>query len=132
MYFNCINALRALFLIYSADLIASEPSETVQSVGKIRASADTAFTNGDIDQALKLWNKVIELEPKNENNFYRRFRVYLRQQKYKEALSDLNSALSLKSNDPTILNQRVKLQIKMGKCKEAEADFIKLKRCFNL
>ena len=60
------------------------------SVGKLRASADVAFSNGDVDNAINILGKVIELEPKNENNFYKRFRFYIRQHKYKEALQDLN------------------------------------------
>jgi len=60
------------------------------SVGKLRASADVAFSNGDVDNAISILGKVIELEPKNENNFYKRFRFYVRQHKFKEALQDLN------------------------------------------
>ena len=66
------------------------------NVGKIRSAAEAALSKGEVDQSLKLWNQVIDAEPGNESNFYKRFRVYLRQQKYKEALSDLNSALRVK------------------------------------
>lgn len=127
----CTVLLRALLVLAFAEVIVCESNETsVQSVGKLRASADVAFTNGDIDQALKIWSKVIEMEPKNESNFYRRFRVYLRQQKYREALSDLNSSLNIKADDVSVLQQRAKLQMKMGRCNEAESDFQKLKRYY--
>jgi hypothetical protein len=66
------------------------------------------------------------MEPNNEQNFYKRFRVYLRQQKHKEALSDLTSALNIKPNFEQVLVQRGKLQIKMGRCSEAETDFVAL------
>jgi len=33
-------------------------SETVASVGKLRSSAEVAFSKGEIDQALKLWEQV--------------------------------------------------------------------------
>ena len=101
-----------------------------QSVGKIRTSADVAFTNGDMTEALKLWSKVIEMEPKNDNNFYRRFRIYLRMQKYKEALADLNSALNIKADNVNVLLQRAKLYLKMGRCSDAETDFTTLQRYF--
>lgn len=66
------------------------------NVGKLRSAADLAMSKGEVDQALKLWHEVIAAEPSNEGNFYKRFRVYLRQHKFKEALSDLSSALSVK------------------------------------
>lgn len=119
----------ALILLW-AEFIVSESlnnEATQQSVGKIRSSADVAFANGDMNEALKLWNKVIEMEPKNDNNFYRRFRIYLRLQKLKEALADLNSALSIKADNTNALLQRAKLYMKMGKCSEAESDYMKLK-----
>jgi tetratricopeptide (TPR) repeat protein len=68
------------------------------------------------------------MEPKNENNFYKRFRVYLRQQKLKEALADLNSALTINPAYEVVLVQKAKLQIRMGRCDEAFGDFQKLRR----
>jgi len=94
----------------------------------LRSSADEAFTAGDLPKALKLWQEVIDQEPKNENNFYKRFRVYLRQNKLKEALSDLNSAITLKPNFESGLAQRGKLQMRMGRCQEAQADWENLEK----
>jgi tetratricopeptide (TPR) repeat protein len=68
------------------------------------------------------------MEPKNENNFYKRFRVFLRQQKLKEALTDLNAALIINPAYEVVLVQRAKLQIRMGRCNEAVNDFQKLKK----
>ena len=68
------------------------------------------------------------MEPDNDSNYYKRFRVYLRQQKLKEALADLNSALNLKPNNENALGQRAKLHMKLGKCAEADADLDKLKK----
>ena len=97
------------------------------SVGKLRASADQASTSNDFDLSLKLW-AIIGMEPSNDVNYYKRFRIYLKQQKYKEALSDLNQVLSLKPSNDAALSQRGKLQMKMGRCVEAEADFQSLQR----
>ena len=99
-----------------------------QSVGKLRNSAEAAFTNGDTDEALKLWAEVIKAEPNNHSNFYKRFRVNLRKLKYKEALADLTSALSLKPDDENALAQRSKLNLRLGHCAEALLDFDKLKQ----
>jgi DnaJ homolog subfamily C member 3 len=100
----------------------------IESVGKVRSMADSAFASGNMAEASKLWGEVIDMEPKNENNYYKRFRVYLRQNKYKEAWSDLSSALTLKPNKEDALLQRSKLGIKLGKCKEAEIDMLELKK----
>jgi thioredoxin-like negative regulator of GroEL len=52
----------------------------------------------------------------------------MRQNKLKEALSDLNAALQLKPNFENALVQRAKLQLRLGRCREAESDFISLKQ----
>lgn len=104
----------------------SQGSQAPTSVGKIRSSADEAFSKGDVESALKLMAKVIEIEPNNENNFYKRFRYYLRQQKYKEALADLTSASNLKPDFEAVLVQRSKLLLRMGRCDDAEQDYIKV------
>jgi tetratricopeptide (TPR) repeat protein len=98
------------------------------STGKLRNAADGAFAKGEIDEAAKLWGKVIEQEPSNEQNYYKRFRVYLRLQKFKEALQDLTSAINIKPDYPEALAQRGKLSLRFGKCNEAEKDFQALKR----
>jgi len=100
----------------------------VQSVGKLRSSAEVAYSKGEVDQALQLWEKVIKLEPKNEQNYYKRFRIYLRQQKLKEALADLNSALSIKPNFEAVVDQRAKLNLRLGHCVQAEEDLKNLQK----
>ena len=51
--------LHALLVFSWADVTVSQDSDI--SVGKVRSSADVAFSNGEIDQALKLWGKVNQL-----------------------------------------------------------------------
>ncbi len=68
------------------------------------------------------------MEPNNESNFFKRFRVYLRQNKLREALSDLNAAINIKPEFDAALVQRAKIQLRLGKCAEAEKDFSTLKR----
>ena len=87
-----MNAVRIFFFLIFSKGLASDPA--VASVGKLRSSAEQALSKGDVSEALKLWEQVIAIEP-NDSNFYKRFRVYLRQQKLKEALSDLNKALEI-------------------------------------
>lgn len=112
--------LRTFLVLVWIDLAVGDE---VVSIGKLRASADVAMSAGKNDEALKLWAKVIEMEPKNEQNFYKRFRVFLRAQKLKEALGDLNTALSINPKFEQVIVQRGKLQMRLGRCEEATRDF---------
>lgn len=105
-----------------------DPAQQVQSVGKVRSSAELAFSKGDIDGAVKLWTKVISMEPGNDSNFFKRFRVYLRQSKLKEALADLNAVLQLKPNNEAALVQKGKLEMRLGRCADAYSSMKKLQR----
>jgi hypothetical protein len=49
--------LRAL-LVFAWTDVTIIAQDTEASVGKVRSSADVAFSSGEIDQALKLWGKV--------------------------------------------------------------------------
>ncbi|KAJ1434639.1 hypothetical protein B484DRAFT_326005 [Ochromonadaceae sp. CCMP2298] len=95
----------------------------IQSIGKLRSGAELAFSKGETEQALQLWEKVIAMEPNNDSNYYKRYRVYIRQLKLKEALSDLNSALTLNPKNENALVQRSKLHLRIGKCDESVVDF---------
>jgi tetratricopeptide (TPR) repeat protein len=101
---------------------------STESVGKLRSSAELAFSNGENEQSLRLWEDVIKLEPDNDSNYYKRYRVYLRQQKLKEALNDLNHALRINGNNENALAQRNKLQIRMGHCEDAVKGYLSLKK----
>lgn len=97
-------------------------------MGKGTKTVFSIFLNGRFIHFPLVSTKVIEMEPTNETNFYKRFRVLLRQQKFKEALADLNSALAIKPNYEQVLAQKGKLQTRMGRCQEAVADYTKLRR----
>ena len=119
--------LKIVVVLALSDLILADP-DAQQSIGKLRSGAELAFSNGETEQALKLWEEVITLEPDNDSNYYKRYRVYLRQQKLKEALADLNAALRLNPKHENALVQKSKLHIRMGRCEEAVIDFATLKK----
>lgn len=56
----------------------------------------TTLTSSLLPVLFPFFPQVIELEPKNERNFYKRFRVFLSKRKYAEAILDLSRALELK------------------------------------
>ena len=96
-------------------------------IGKLRAAAEEATAAGDMARATSLWNDVVALEPLQASNYYKRFRVYLRQSKFKEATSDLNKVLEIEPAHESALSQRAKLYLRLGKCLESSQDFATLK-----
>lgn len=70
----------------------------------------------------------MSLEPESASNYYKRFRVYLRLKKYKEAVSDLSSTLKYDPKHEQALSQRAKLHLRLGNCFDAEYDYNMLKR----
>ena len=126
MIYNSLSSITIKIFLYilflNAGIIISGESD-IPSIGKLRSGAEAAFSKGEIEQSLQLWEQVIKLEPNNDSNYYKRYRVYLRQQKLKEALSDLNSALKINPANENALVQRGKLHMKLGKCLEATNDF---------
>jgi tetratricopeptide (TPR) repeat protein len=115
--------IKALLFFHAGLLVFADEL----SVGKLRSLADGHFTSGDFQQAIEVWSRVISLEPNNDSNFYKRFRVYLRQQKLREALSDLNSVLTINPKNENALVQRAKLNVRLGNCAEGENDYYTLK-----
>ncbi|CAM9637553.1 unnamed protein product [Discosporangium mesarthrocarpum] len=114
----------------TASIAAAQAGEERQndslSASALRNGAETALSKGEHDKAIRLFTKVIELEPKNERNFYKRFRVYLSKRKYAEAISDLSRALELKPTYKQALAQRAKLLKIMGQCEGAVRDYASL------
>jgi DnaJ homolog subfamily C member 3 len=115
-----------VFLSWLSVLQAAESD--LNSIGKMRSAADEMFTNGQYERAIDLLSKVISMEPENDANYYRRFRVFLRQQKLKEAVADLNAMLKINPQHENALSQRAKLNLRLGKCVDSEGDFVKLKK----
>ncbi|CAN0077618.1 unnamed protein product [Ectocarpus sp. 6 AP-2014] len=96
------------------------------SASALRSGAELAISKGEHEKAIRLFSQVIELEPKNERNFYKRFRVFLSKRKYAEAIQDLSRALELKPKYKQALAQRAKLLRMMGQCEEAAKDYAAL------
>lgn len=118
-----------LILAAVSDISLMYAAETdTQSLGKLRSSAELAFSKGDSELALQLWEKVIAMEPGNDSNYYKRFRVYLRKQKLKEAFADLSTAIKLNPANENAVAQRARLGIRLGRCAEANQDYTQLKK----
>lgn len=124
---RCCALTFLLWRLLDVSVVLADP-EVLQSVGKLRSNAEVLFSEKQYDKALEMWSKVIAMEPDNDSNYYKRFRVYLTQQKYKEALADLNAALTRNPQNENALSQRAKLNMRLGRCEESERDLVSLKR----
>mmetsp|Transcript_887 Transcript_887/g.2877 ORF Transcript_887/g.2877 Transcript_887/m.2877 type:complete len:500 (-) Transcript_887:260-1759(-) len=97
------------------------------TVGKLRSEADAALATGQFEKGVKLYSQVIHKEPDNENNYFKRYRAYLRSRKYKDAYSDLSTALRINAKFTAALKKRVELGLQIGRCFEAVGDLSRLK-----
>jgi DnaJ family protein C protein 3 len=128
----------AAFLILSA-LFSGTPSGPTgvaaaadsdgPSASRLRASADAAMVSGDNRKAAKLLAQATRVEPDNEQNFYKLFRVHLRMKKHRSAVKDLRRAVELKPDFGSALLQLGKLETKMGACGDAAEHLLRLSRC---
>jgi DnaJ family protein C protein 3 len=89
------------------------------SASKLRSLGENAMVAGKYDEAAQLYKKVIQMEPQNARNYYKLFRVHLRQQKYKNAVKDLASSVEVDPSYTVGYIQLGKLQMKLGRCDEA-------------
>ena len=81
---RCARALLALALALAIAAAAKPPTPA-----RLRADGDAAFVKQDFAGALKLFTEAATLEPGNPQNYYKRYRVNLRQLNYRKAAADL-------------------------------------------
>jgi DnaJ family protein C protein 3 len=96
------------------------------SASDLRSSADMAMSKGDHDTALDLFSAVIEMEPTNERNYYKRFRVHLKKGNYPAAIGDLSTALGIKPKYKQALASRAHVHRLSGDCKSSVVDYTSL------
>lgn len=89
------------------------------SASKLRSLGENAMVAGRYDEAAELYTKVIQVEPDDARNYYKLFRVHLRQLKYKNAVKDLSNAVEVNPEYTIGHIQLGKLQMKLGRCDEA-------------
>ena len=92
------------------------------TASKLRSAGDTAFVSGKKDgvkKALKLYTQAIEMEPNNHENYYKRYRAWLRLKRDEKALRDLEKAIKVNPEFHRGHLHRGKMLRKSGKCKKA-------------
>ena len=83
------------------------------------------FKTKQTEEALKDYNKSLEIDPNTVPALNGRAALYESQNKYEEALADYSKAIQILGLDPAPLNNRGILKRKMGKPQEAIEDFTK-------
>ena len=91
--------------------------------GAMRTLGDQAFVKRDYKKALAAYSEAIKLEPQNERNYARRYRVFLRQAKHARAVKDLSKAVAANPKYGKGFFERAKVRVKIGACDAAAADF---------
>lgn len=105
-------------------------SEQVMSAGKLRSSAEEAFSQGNTAQAVSYLQQAIEIEPDNAVNHHRLYKVRHRSRQFMEALKDINSAVNYASaNDEKTMYRtlKAKLLVELGQCDRALAEYEQVK-----
>ena len=75
-----------------------------------------------VEDAMKLITKMLAAKP-SEGMYRMRAILYRSEQKFEEALSDLNKAIAIQPKDPITLMQRAELALDRDDVKSAKADF---------
>uniref|UniRef100_A0A7S3PH13 J domain-containing protein n=1 Tax=Aplanochytrium stocchinoi TaxID=215587 RepID=A0A7S3PH13_9STRA len=99
------------------DEILALPAKKVKSLG------DNYLMKKDYEKALDMFTIVIDKEPDNEKNYYKRVKVYEKMKNYKKALQDLNRALEINPEYTSALGLRGRLYMNLGQCNEAAKDY---------
>ena len=115
--------LLAILVNAGAIAAASTGGSKKRSPSAMRTLGDQAFVKRDYKKALAAYGEAIKLEPANERNYMRRFRVFLRQAKYARAAKDLSKAVAANPKYGKGFFERAKVRVKTGACEAAVADF---------
>ncbi|VDM24381.1 unnamed protein product, partial [Hydatigera taeniaeformis] len=84
--------------------------------------------NGKLKQALDLYSEAVEADPNNYMARYRRATAYIAMGKLRSALPDIDKTVLLNPGYVLVAyKQRAKINLKLGKLKEARADLLILK-----
>ena len=77
------------------------------------------------EEAIELYSKAIEVDPKNAYTYYCRGFSFYRSKKYDKALKDYNKAVELAPNYSLVYNKRGKVYLELKRYKKAIEDWKK-------
>lgn len=98
----------------------------VEEAQNYKEQGNEAFKNNDMDLAIKLYTKAINLSPQETRElaiYYKnRAAAYLKQEKFEEALSDCDKSLKIVPSDPKALFRRSQALENLQRYEEAYRD----------
>eukprot|EP01118_Nematostelium_gracile_P012486 TRINITY_DN4560_c0_g1_i2.p1 TRINITY_DN4560_c0_g1~~TRINITY_DN4560_c0_g1_i2.p1 ORF type:complete len:303 (+),score=76.69 TRINITY_DN4560_c0_g1_i2:49-957(+) len=109
-----------IILVLISCLVLFCGAETVEE--KI-AAADKALKDNKYDDAISLFDSVIEMSPNDYLNYYKRATALLIRSRHQKALSDLGKSLELKPDFIQGRTRRGKLFLSLGDYASARQDF---------
>jgi len=108
---------------------ANEECSSPEDVAKkLRSRGDDLMMAKKYKEASAVFSEAIEEEPLNEKNFLKRFKAHEKSQNTQAALADLDAALELNPESTTALAFRARTLMSLGRCSEAEQDYLKVKK----
>ncbi|GBG26359.1 DnaJ-like subfamily C member 3 [Hondaea fermentalgiana] len=105
---------------------AEDAKEAKKKAGKLRSDGDDAMMKKQYAEALALYSEAISVEPNNEKNYYKRYKVHDKTGKHKAALEDIDHALEIKPDYLSAIGFRARTLMSLGRCMEAVEDFGRL------
>lgn len=98
----------------------------IEEAQKFKEEGNEAFKNNDMDLAIKLYTKAINLSQQESRDLAvylkNRAAAYLKQEKYEEALSDCDKSLKIVPSDPKALFRRSQALENLQRYEEAYRD----------
>ena len=86
--------------------------------------ADTAFGDGNYEEAIMHYTRVLDVDPRNIEAIGKRGMIYHRLNRTDDAIDDLTRAIDIEFEDPSLFYNRGMLYIQLDKPKEALFDFM--------
>ena len=85
---------------------------------------DTAFGNGQMDEAIKHYTRVLDIDPRNIEAIDKRAKIFHRIGDTRRAIEDLGLAILINFEDASLYYNRGKLYLQLGDSKKALFDFM--------
>jgi len=83
---------------------------------------DLRLSNNNFDGALDVAEKALQANPNEASNYYRIAQIFIQQWRLREALEELQSAISIDPNDPRFYRSRASIKRYQGDLSGAIAD----------
>lgn len=106
---------------------ADAAEEKTLSAGKLRSLGEVALSERKFSDAESYYKQAIQVEPANAVNYYKLYSVHKRMRSLSEALTDITKAVELNGSKTDWRIQKAKLQVNLGMCEEAQAEYSEAK-----